>query len=294
MKRCKQAFTLIELLVVICIIAILAAMLLPALQSARESASVATCVSNLGQMSKAFQMYATNYSDFMPALTDPLDGGSSCGWENALVVALGQSTSDSSFSKSFYCEGDSNDNNVKVPDGYSFSGCKKSYSLNNLKDAIHPRLNKTLSSNGTEGSGSEGYISGNRITSVYTASDLIVIGENASNNNKIGSASQGTDAVHRPGTASAIQQEVAFNCDDKPTSHSTAGNLFLDGHVKHFKPLRTLPSTSSFKITGKTSINGVSKNMDTQAWGSWSDCPKRKVGTACTATDSTQCRKTTN
>ena len=77
MKHCKQAFTLIELLVVICIIAILASMLLPALQSARESASTATCISNLGQFSKAYQMYATSYNDYMPALTDG-QTGSSC------------------------------------------------------------------------------------------------------------------------------------------------------------------------------------------------------------------------
>ena len=56
MKR--ALFTLIELLVVIAIIAILAAMLLPALQQARERAKVMTCVNNL----KSCGMFANNYA----------------------------------------------------------------------------------------------------------------------------------------------------------------------------------------------------------------------------------------
>ena len=60
----SQHFTLIELLVVIAIIAILAAILMPALQQARERANSTKCVSNLKNLATAAQMYADQRRGF--------------------------------------------------------------------------------------------------------------------------------------------------------------------------------------------------------------------------------------
>ena len=63
----RSAFTLIELLVVVAIIAILAAMLLPALSAAREKARRSSCMTNMKQVGTATEMYVGDFAGYYPS-----------------------------------------------------------------------------------------------------------------------------------------------------------------------------------------------------------------------------------
>jgi prepilin-type N-terminal cleavage/methylation domain-containing protein len=74
-----DGFTMVELLVVIAVIAVLAALLLPVLSSAKANAQRAACLNNLKQINFAVQMYAGANGDTLPAATNA-DAGTQTQW----------------------------------------------------------------------------------------------------------------------------------------------------------------------------------------------------------------------
>jgi prepilin-type N-terminal cleavage/methylation domain-containing protein len=79
----RRGLTLIELLVVTAIIGILIAMLLPAIQRARESASRAQCSNNVRQLGLAVHHFASDYGKVPPAWWWPAGFGARYGWDDS-------------------------------------------------------------------------------------------------------------------------------------------------------------------------------------------------------------------
>ncbi len=140
-SRYRAVFTLIELLVVIAIIAILAAMLLPALNKARERGMSSRCLGNVKQLGQYSSMYSMEYEDYIPLATN--NPGESYTWAPSWIPLLWRYAypQDKSNGSDIVAALDTANSNVFVCPSFRIEeNCHSGYSMNwsvNMKKDIN-------------------------------------------------------------------------------------------------------------------------------------------------------------
>ena len=108
LRQKQPGFTLIELLVVIAIIAILAAMLLPALASAKQKAQRIKCTNNMRQIGLGFVMFSGDHNDMLPPAGYGVDNLLQYTWDGWIDSYIGGHATDAALQMSVrplqYCQ----------------------------------------------------------------------------------------------------------------------------------------------------------------------------------------------
>ncbi len=122
------SFTLIELLVVIAIIAILAAMLMPALQQARETARTSNCRNNLKQIGNGMFAYSSDYN-YLPMQVTPHQKWPGGGWDGFYVPGLFKHFGYLVGDKTWACPSEPNQPVHELLGDYDYDGQGSNYAI---------------------------------------------------------------------------------------------------------------------------------------------------------------------
>ena len=282
MKRSgSRHFTLIELLIVIAIIAILAAMLLPALRSAKETAKRAQCLTNQKSIGLYVHQFALDNKQSLKVLAEWKT------WYRDLLLANGgmqagkESSNDylsTDMKQRYNCltgEGVGMTKVFKCPADYS--GGTASYARND------PQKGGTMRWSDSSTPDASPRIVATRLTTVRGPSDLILISDRWDESHIPGNAcneGNGVRSAAENDTTNAFhlrrEADVGVEGDRKTVGRhkGDAPILFVDGHVTTRDYLQTIPSEYYPK-------NGNVDNLKKLNWvgyavGSWSDEPTKK------------------